>query len=228
MPVNGKKTRHSTLKKIRFYFKNGQFERMNPAERFRGVVAHTLKYPMFSGCAGTAAMAVLVASCGMFVSGPMGNSNVPEPTKPVELNRYLGKWYEMARYENGFEKGCEGVTAEYKQGDYDLIEIINSCREGTPKGELRASTGKAKITPDSNNTKLRVSFFGPFYVGDYWVLDRAEDYSWSIVGEPTGRYLWILTREPVPEKAIKDMLYKRVRELGYNTELLRDTQQLAQ
>ena len=70
-----------------------------------------------------------------------------------------------------------------------LLSIVNSCRTGGVNGAFRSSEGKAKIVPESNNAKLKVSFFGPFYVGDYWVLDHADDYTWSIVGEPSGKYL---------------------------------------
>lgn len=96
-------------------------------------------------------------------------------------------------------------------------------------GEFRESTGKAKITEGSDGAKLRVSFFGPFY-GDYWVLDRGpvgEDgqYEWSIVGEPSGRYLWMLTREAQPDADLRAALEARVRELGYDWELVRLTEQ---
>ena len=89
-----------------------------------------------------------------------------------------------------------------------------------------SANGKAKIVDGSNNAKLRVSFFGPFY-GDYWVLDRAEDYSWSIVGEPSGRYLWLLHRKPQPGAVTITQMRSRAAELGYDLSLLRMTQQPA-
>jgi len=70
-----------------------------------------------------------------------------------------------------------------------------------------------------------VSFFGPFYVGDYWILDHADDYTWSIVGEPSGRYLWILTREAKPSAELRRTLIERTRALGYDVTMLRETQQ---
>lgn len=74
----------------------------------------------------------------------------------------------------------------------------------------------ARIVEGSGNAKLKVSFFGPFYVGDYWVLDRAEDYSWSIVGEPSGRNLWLLSRTAEPAVRMRETIMSRVRELGYD------------
>lgn len=79
--------------------------------------------------------------------------------------------------------------------------------------------GIAKVVDPSTNAKLKVSFFGPFY-GDYWVLDHADDYGWSIVGEPSGRYLWILSRKPTPSRAEMDELVNRVSAIGYDVSML--------
>lgn len=156
-------------------------------------------------------------------AGPVGNTSVPQPVKTVQLNRYLGEWFELARYENSFEKNCEGVTAQYSQRNDGMIRVINTCRKGSPDGTEKSVEGRAKIVPDSGNAKLKVSFFGPFY-GDYWVLDHANDYSWSIVGEPSGRYLWILTRTAKPSERTRKMLVNKVKSLGYDVGRLRWTQ----
>lgn len=158
---------------------------------------------------------------------PSGNAHVPEPAKPVDLARYLGLWYEFGRYDNRFEHGCEAVTAEYTHRPDGLIQVVNTCREGSPDGRVRTATGRAKVVEGSQNAKLRVSFFGPLFFGKYWVLDHGDDYTWSIVGEPSGRYLWVLTREPTPEADVKAALIERVRALGYDTTMFRTTQQLA-
>jgi apolipoprotein D and lipocalin family protein len=167
---------------------------------------------------------LLLSGCTTLQKGPVGNSAVPQPAKPVDLQRYLGKWHELARYEAGFQKGCEAVTAEYSLTAPDRIKVVNSCRQDSVDGKARDAVGKAKIVEGSNNAKLRVSFFGPFY-GDYWVLDRADDYSWAIIGEPSGRYLWLLHRQPSPGTTATQALAKRADELGYDTKLLRWTKQ---
>lgn len=165
-----------------------------------------------------------LSACTTLSRGPVGNAAVPQPAKPVELTRYLGLWYEFARYENGFEKDCEAVTATYSRRDDGKITVRNVCRKGGVDGAEKIANGKAKIVPDSNGAKLKVSFFGPFY-GDYWILDHADDYSWSIVGEPSGRYLWILTRAARPDGAQAAALIRRAGTLGYDEKLIRLTQQ---
>lgn len=151
---------------------------------------------------------------------PSGNARVPEPAKSVDVSPYLGKWYEHARYENRFEKGCTDVTAEYARLADGKLGVKNSCRKD---GKISVADGKAKIVDEVTNAKLKVSFFGPFYFGNYWVLDRADDYSWSIVGEPTGRYLWILTRTAHISPQLSETLVARVAALGYDTSLLHMT-----
>ena len=169
------------------------------------------------------AVGLALAGCSAFSRGPVGNRAVPQPAKAVDLERYSGRWYEIARYETGFERGCEAVTAEYRLLENGRVEVLNSCRQRSPTGPIKVAKGRAKVVPDSANAKLKVSFFGPFF-GDYWVLDHADDYAWSIVGEPSGRYLWLLSRTAHPAPAIREVIDKRVRELGYDTSLIRETQ----
>lgn len=160
-----------------------------------------------------------------FRSGPAatGNRAVPEPLKPVDLGRYLGLWYEFGRYENRFERGCENVTAFYEKRDDGLIDIVNSCRDRSRDARPRSAKGRARVVENSGNAKLKVSFFGPFFFGNYWVLDHDDDYAWSIVGEPSGRLLWILTRDPTPPEQVQRRLIELCRSLGYDMERFRRT-----
>ncbi|NBB64758.1 lipocalin [Pseudomonas sp. ODNR1LW] len=171
--------------------------------------------------------AAILTACATLERGPIGNAAVPQPTKRVDLTRYAGRWYEIGRYEAGFQRGCEAVTATYELRDDGLVGVVNTCRQGSPDGQVRFVEGKAKVVQGSENAKLKVSFFGPFYVGDYWVLDHADDYSWSIVGEPSGRYLWLLSRSPRPSPQVRETIMNRTRALGYDLTILRPTQQPA-
>jgi apolipoprotein D and lipocalin family protein len=160
---------------------------------------------------------------GAVIPVPEKEPSVPQPEKDVDLQRYLGKWFELARYENWFERGCEAATAEYGLLPDGKVSVRNSCRYGGVAGRLKVTSGKARILPGTGGTKLKVSFFGPFYIGNYWVLDHAEDYAWSIVGEPSGRYLWILTRDAHPAGSMQEMLVRRAGELGFDAARIRMT-----
>ena len=137
----------------------------------------------------------------------------------VDVDRYLGLWYEIARFPNRFEKNCEGVTAEYARRDDGKISVVNSCRKGATNGALKVANGRARIVDQSSNAKLKVSFFGPFW-GDYWILELDEDYSFAIVGEPSGRYLWILSRTPEVSSERMEAALMKLRTSGYDVSQL--------
>ena len=142
----------------------------------------------------------------------------------VDLERYEGKWYEIARFPNSFEENCEGVTAEYAQRDDGLISVTNTCRKGAVDGKSETANGKARVADPTTNAKLEVSFFGPFW-GDYWILYLADDYSLSLVGEPSGRYLWILSRTPTISEEVRTDALNRLEAMGYNISALYFTKQ---
>jgi apolipoprotein D and lipocalin family protein len=142
----------------------------------------------------------------------------------VDLKQYVGKWYELARFPNGFEENCEGVTAEYAVRPDGRIDVLNTCREGSPSGKAREAKGIASVVDPATDARLKVHFGVPFE-GDYWILDRADDYAWSLVGEPAGRYLWVLSRTPTVSQAVRDDLLKRLSARGYATDQLKWTQQ---
>ena len=111
----------------------------------------------------------------------------------VDLEKYWGKWYEIAAFPQGFEKGCTCTTAEYSLRDDGTIAVVNSCMIN---GNLKVVEGKASITDKKTNAKLEVQFAWPFS-GKYWIIGLAPDYSYAIVGHPNRKYLWILSRKPV-------------------------------
>ncbi len=165
-----------------------------------------------------AALFLAVAAC----EDPPVNrdASIPlETVREVDVERYLGLWYEIARFPNRFEENCEAVTAEYARRDDGLIAVTNTCRQGAPDGKARAAKGRARIVDEATNAKLEVSFFGPFW-GDYWIIDLDADYSLAVVGEPEGRYLWVLSRTPaISEDALADTL-ATLKGFGYDTDAL--------
>ncbi|MFT6395491.1 MAG: apolipoprotein D and lipocalin family protein [Bradymonadia bacterium] len=143
------------------------------------------------------------------------DSSVPlETVESVEIERYLGLWYEIARFPNPFEEDCEAPTAEYALRDNGRLSVTNTCRLGSVDGERDVANGRARVVDEVTNAKLKVSFFGPFW-GNYWVIGLADDYSLAMVGEPSGRYLWILARAPQISDAVRDDALGRLEALGY-------------
>jgi apolipoprotein D and lipocalin family protein len=133
----------------------------------------------------------------------------------VELSRYTGTWYEIARYPNRFQKQCTGnVTATYELRDDGNVTVVNSCK--TEDGETDIAKGKAKIVDSRTNARLKVSFFGPFY-GDYWIINLGPNYEYAVVGTPDRNYLWILSRTPQMDEALYDVLLQRVAAQGFDT-----------
>ena len=142
-------------------------------------------------CVASPLLRSVSGQCAARSSRFIAQSPSAPPVARIELEPYLGLWHEQARLPNSFERGCVRATAQYGQRDDGLISVVNMCYQEF--GETRDARGRARIVGEGGEGKLKVSFFGPFWA-DYWVLERAPDYSWSIVGEPEGRYLWLLTR----------------------------------
>jgi len=140
------------------------------------------------------ALAVVVA--GLYIVSCRAKTRLPLATvHKVDIHRYLGTWYEVARYPNSFERNCVGVTATYSLRNDGLIKVYNHAHLYRLDGKQTAVTGKAKIADTTSNAKLRVSFFGPFYA-DYWIIALGDEYEYAVVSEPSRNYLWILSRTP--------------------------------
>jgi apolipoprotein D and lipocalin family protein len=142
----------------------------------------------------------------------------------VDLDRYLGTWYEIAAYPAWFQRGCTAVTAEYALRDDGLISVFNSCRKGGLDGKLKRAEGRAKVVDPISKSKLKVSFFGPFW-GSYWIIDLDDDYTWAVVGVPNRKYLWILSRSPEMDEQTYAGIVDRLTGQGYDPDRLEKTLQ---
>lgn len=138
---------------------------------------------------------------------------------PFEINRYVGKWYEIARLDHSFERGMTDVSANYRQQDDGSVEVINRGFD-TKRNEWRDAIGKAKFTGVSSRASLKVSFFGPFYGGYHVIALDQQGYRWAMVAGPDRDYLWILARDRQLSTEIKEALLKRAKELGFDTQKL--------
>jgi apolipoprotein D and lipocalin family protein len=154
----------------------------------------------------------------------LANSRAPlETVSRVDLNRYLGRWYEIARYPNSFERKCaRDVTAEYSIKPDGNIRVVNSCV--TSSGSITRSVGTAKTVDRSTNAKLKVTFFWPFY-GKYWIIDLGSDYDYAVVGEPSRKFLWILSRTPQMSNDLYLRITAQLASKGYDASKLMRTGQ---
>ena len=142
-------------------------------------------------------------------------SQKPQTVENFEIERYLGTWYELARFDHSFERGLVGVTATYTLRDDGMIKVLNQGYKNSLQGELSQANGKAKIPNMNCPSKLKVSFFWFFYA-DYYVLELDKDYQWAIVGSNSNNYLWILSRKPIVDDSLYNLLVQKAQNLGYD------------
>ncbi len=189
-----------------------------PAFQFQSITSRSPPY--LTGPLVIALMTTpLLIGCQAF-NPPLGVEN------KVDVSRYMGRWYEIARYPNSFEAGCVGVTADYELLDDGRVGVTNTCRQGSLNGKLDIIEGVARVTDERTNARLAVSFFWPFE-GDYWILELGdeEDYGYAVVGEPSRKFLWILSRNPQMDEELYEDVLSRLRSKGYNRFLLERTRQ---
>jgi apolipoprotein D and lipocalin family protein len=155
----------------------------------------------------------------IFLTGCVG---IPQNVKPVqnfELERYLGKWYEIARLDHSFERGLSHVTADYSLRKDGGVRVINRGYSSEKKTWKQAE-GKAYFVESPDQGYLKVSFFGPFY-GSYIVFDLdLDNYQYSLVSGPKKSYLWILARKPILDNDIRSSLIKKAADAGFDTSKL--------
>lgn len=157
------------------------------------------------------AAAFLLASCTSL--------KPPQTAQSVDLARYAGDWYEIEAFPNWFQGGCTGTKAVYTPRSDGKIRVLNTCERN---GRRVSIEGTARAVAGSDNSKLKVRFFGPFE-GDYWILDLDPSYRWAAVGTPNRKYLWILSRTRQLDPAVLTRIRARLAAKGYDIDRLRPT-----
>lgn len=167
------------------------------------------------------ATAALTLACGEPTTTERLGLGPVQTVDGLELDRYLGRWFEIGSYPNQFQAGCSGTVAEYRLKDDGDIEVKNTC---TVDGRPNEAFGVARAV-DLDAGKLEVSFFGPFF-GDYWVVELGEDaaagadapYTYAVVTSPSRDFLWVLSREPTMDDATLDGIFARLAEQSIDRE----------
>ena len=156
---------------------------------------------------------IITGGCQTKKSEEMNTTTVKE----LNLQRYLGTWYEIARFDHSFERGLVSVTATYSMRSDGKIKVLNQGYKNTLNGELSVAEGKAKLTDDPG--KLKVSFFWIFYA-DYFVMELDEKYQWALIGSKSDKYLWILSRTQKLDDNVKNLILHKAEKRGYDTSKL--------
>ncbi|WOX04008.1 lipocalin family protein [Microbulbifer pacificus] len=154
------------------------------------------------------AVSLLVSAC----------TGIPEGVQPIdnfEIDRYLGKWYEIARLDHSFERGLSRVTAEYTLRHDGGVKVVNRGFDAQ-KAKWKESVGRAYFVGAPNVGHLKVSFFGPFY-GSYVIFELDKEYRYAMVSGPDRSYLWLLSRTPTVDESVKQRFLERAGELGFAT-----------
>lgn len=147
------------------------------------------------------------------------NAGKPATVESVDINRYLGLWYEIAKIPNSFQRNCSlNTTATYKLREDGRIDVINRCTE--KDGGINEAKGIAKVVDKKTNSKLEVSFVRIFGIslfwGDYWIIGLDKNYNYAVVGNPDRKYGWILSRTPKLSQDNLNEVFEILRKNGYN------------
>ncbi len=156
-----------------------------------------------------------------------GGKQVTQPLQVVpyvDIKKYMGVWYEIARYPNSFQEGCFASKATYTLLEDGKVDVLNQCHKGSLEGRLSSAKGKAWAIDSETNAKLKVSFFWPF-AGDYWIIDLGENYEYAVVGHPDRKYLWILSRTPQMDDPLYNRILEKLQQQSYDVTKLVKTPQ---
>lgn len=147
-----------------------------------------------------------------------------ETVSAVDLQKYAGKWFEIASFPQRFQKGCNCTTAEYTLTSKNYLIVENRCKKDSLNGKSLYIKGKVFSEKNTGNAKLKVQFFWPFK-GKYWIIDLAADYSYAVVGHPNRNYLWILSRTASMDNVVYQEIVSRIEANGYDVSKILKTKQ---
>lgn len=155
---------------------------------------------------------IIIVISGLFACCQTpANAEAPLNTvEHVDIERYMGEWFEIASFPQWFSRNCFNTTANYTLRDDGRVDVLNQCHKGSPTGEISTAKGVARVVNKKTNAELKVSFFWPFS-GDYWIIELGDNYEYAVVSEPRRSTLWILSRSPEMSRETLDALLERLK-----------------
>ncbi len=164
-------------------------------------------------------MKLPAAVCALFASLVLAAPAIAgtlAPAKPVAANLYTGRWYEIARTPNHMQADCQGATTDFAGWSRGVFSAVQTCHAGAPTGPAHQTSVQGHVLPNSANAKMQVSAFGGLISVQYVILDHADDNRWLIMCTPGGRYVWLWSRQPVLDPAMRAAAFSRLRAYGFD------------
>ena len=143
-------------------------------------------------------------------------ADAPQPVKPVPVELYSGRWYEIARTNNRLQADCEAATNDFSGWSGGAFSVVQTCHKGSPGGPVQTYNAKGRVLPSSNNTKIRLGYFGGLVSIEYWIVDRSDDNVWAIMSRADGHYVWLISRKPVLDPSVRNRAMARIQALGFD------------
>jgi apolipoprotein D and lipocalin family protein len=168
------------------------------------------------------AACALVALLGL--AGP-ALAAAPQPAKPVPVNLYSGRWYEIARTSNKMQADCLASTTDFSGWRGGAFSAVQTCHKGSPAGPAETRSVEGHVLPASGNAKMQLAILGGLLSREYWILDHADDNNWLIMATSDGRYVWLMSRQPVIPATVRAAAVGRMQQLGLNLTRLAFPQQ---
>ena len=169
--------------------------------------------------------AIALAVCLLWGAPALASAAPPQPAKPVPPTLYTGRWYEIARTQNRMQTNCQASTSDFSGWSSAGFSVTQTCHKGAPDGPKQVMTVSGHILPQSDNAKMKLGLLGGLISQEYWIVDHADDNAWAIMDRSDGRYVWLLSRQPVLSAADRAVALARLQALGFDMSRLSFPQQ---
>jgi len=157
----------------------------------------------------------LAALAACLMLAPAASRAAPEPSRRIEINQMMGRWYEVARVPNALQRGCQAGASDWARAPSGFA-VVQSCHKGAPNGPLATWKARATVADPATNARLRMSFFGGVVTQTYVVLDHRPDQGWLALATADGKYLWLMSTKPTLPAPVKTQALARIRQLGFD------------